>query len=113
MDKKVELAKAIGSFIEKYWKDDSRVAKPKMEFVVNGVYQVENEIDLLKEVNTGLWTFYGSAIIAFTDNKSKVVLNKKSTIKGNAKVQFYPNAINEKELLPDVKSVTITRVVFR
>ena len=55
-----------------------------------------------------LWTFEGTAIVSYND--ANVTMNKQSTIIGNAKVTFYQNPIDSKDMSPNVESVTITKI---
>lgn len=105
MKKSKELANCIGSFIEKYY--SSQVSLPECELPINGVYKVNIDEEKLEKVSN-LWKFEGTALFSFAD--SDVKLNVQRTIIGNASVTSYPNAINPKEMLPNVVSVTITEI---
>ena len=108
MSKNAELAKAIESFISKYWGITEKLGWPKWESKIVGVGQVKIDDNSLKEIGD-LWTFKGAAHIIATDI-SQVKMNSAHTIIGNAKVVFYPNAVNHEEQLPEVKQVVITKI---
>lgn len=101
------LANCIGSFIEKYCMDRRKVSLPECNLKIQGIYKVSIDVEKLKNIND-LWIFYGTAHISYID--SGVTLNMKNSIVGNAKVSFYPNAVNSEEMLPEVKFVTITKI---
>lgn len=101
------LANCIGSFIEKYCLDQSKMSLPESVLKIQEVHEVCINAEKIEEVS-GLWTFTGTTQISYTD--SGVKATRKGDIVGSAKVLFYPNAINSKEMLPEVNYVTITMI---
>ena len=108
MSNNAGLAKAIESFINKYWQDPKKVKWPDWEFKMAAVGLEKIDEHSLKEIGD-LWTFKGTAHIIATDI-SQVKMGSKHTIIGNAKVVFYPNAVNHEEQFPEVKQVVITKI---
>lgn len=111
MNENVELANVIGTFIEKYWNNPAKVKFPECVLEVKMVCHVDIEIGSLKEVNSGLWSFKGTAQISFTD-PSKVGLTLKVVIVGNADIECYSSVVNPNDKYPSVKHVTITKLNY-
>ena len=101
------LANSIESFIDKYCHIGNRVSLPESELPIENVCKISIDAKTIIKVDT-LWTFEGTALVSFND--ANVTMNKQSTIIGNAKVTFYQNPIDPKDMLPNVESVTITKI---
>ena len=111
MNENVELANAIGAFIEKYWNNPVKVKFPEYDLEIKKVSHADIEVDSLKEVNSELWSFKGTAQISFTDS-SKVGLTLKIIIIGNADIEYYSSVVNPNDKYPSVKHVTITKLNY-
>ena len=108
MNKK-DVAYAIGTFIEKYHNDASRVKMPTWHFKIKQVFNVNLPETSLKEDSTNLWTFNVTAEIIKTDSPETVPMREKVNMVGSANVTSYTNRGTTEEL-PEVKLVIITQI---
>ena len=101
------LANCIGNYIEKHFSDKCKMSLPESILKIHEIHEVSIDAEKLENINN-LWTFKGTAQVSYMD--SGVKTTKEENIVGNAKVKFYPNAVNSKEMLPEVNYVTITMI---
>lgn len=102
-----EIAKQIGSFIEKYHNDSNRVEWPKSEFKIKVVSEVIVQESSLKSYANNLWTFEAKATIEKTATNVPTIEEDK--LIGNATITPHLDNITKKES-PDVKNVVITLI---
>ena len=108
MNKK-DVAYAIGTFIEKYHNDASRVKMPTWHFKIKQVFNVNLPEASLKEDRKNLWNFNATAEIIKTDSPETVLVREKVNMEGRANVMSYTNRGTTEEL-PEVKLVIITQI---
>ena len=104
------IACAIGAFVGKYHKAPKAVDWPEWEFRMKSVGNPEIDETSLKECSDNLWTFSGTLDIAKTDKRATCTTHDRHMIVGSAVINFNGNFEGSKELLPEVKHVTITKI---
>ncbi len=106
----IEIAKAIGIFIEKYYDAPSVILPDLSPFVVDFINNVVVDDDSLSKVNDEIYTYKAKANVKLYDkNTVKVLKTVHCELIGNASVVCQTNAI--KQAFPYVQNVVLTKII--
>ena len=106
-----EIAYAIGTFIDKYGSDSSKVTWPEdVLFKVESAVNIDVMEESVKELKTGLWKFEASANVTSQEKEGpKIRMTAQKTFKGYAKIEEIIN--NVKQAIPNVEQVSVVELI--